>query len=54
VAHLSLRGRRGGGANATANVSQEEDPIEIAQKCAGPGLDEVRIAVELDTPGISG
>lgn len=54
VAQLTLRGRAGGGGSGMANVSQEENPVEIAQKCAGPGLDEVRIAVELDTPGISG
>ena len=54
VAQLTLRGRRGGGGNGTANVSQEENPVEIAQKCAGSGLEQVRIEGDLETPGISG
>ena len=54
VAQLSLRGRKSGGGNGTANVSQEEDPLEIAQRCAGAGLASVQIAVDLETPGISG
>jgi hypothetical protein len=54
VAQLTLRGRKGGGGNGTANVSQDEDPAEIAQKCMGSGLEQVRIEGNLETPGISG
>jgi hypothetical protein len=54
VAALRIEGKRGGTALGEASVSEEEDPLEIAQKCAGPGLPGARIRIELATPGISG
>jgi hypothetical protein len=53
-ATLLIRGRRGGFAEGLASVSKEEDPLEIAQKCAGPGLDAARVVIDLATLGISG
>ena len=39
----SIAGAKSGSATATAGISQSEDPVQILQKCAGPGLDRVRI-----------
>jgi hypothetical protein len=54
AAALLLDGTSGGKATGEAAVSAEEDPLEIAQKCEGPGLDAARITIELQSPGISG
>jgi hypothetical protein len=53
-AELFIEGARGGVAQGVATVSKEEDPVEIAQKCMGPGLPGARIVIDLATPGISG
>lgn len=55
AAAVRLEGRAGGSAAGEARVSDEEDPREIAQKCSGPGLDSVRIDIDIaTTPAISG
>ena len=54
AAAISLAGQGGGEASAVATVSPEEDPVEIAQRCAGEGLRTVRIDISLTSPGISG
>jgi hypothetical protein len=55
AAAVRLEGRAGGSAAGEARVSDEEDPLEIAQKCSGPGLDSVRIDIDIaTTPAISG
>jgi hypothetical protein len=54
AAELHLEGAKGGGADGIAHVSEQEDPIAIAQKCSGPGLDQARIEIDLGSPGISG
>jgi hypothetical protein len=54
AALLRLEGARGGEATGEARVSEEEDPVQIAEKCMGPGLRSARIAIDLQSPGISG
>jgi hypothetical protein len=54
AALLVLKGARGGEATGEASVSQEEDPMQIAERCMGAGLRSVRIAIDLQSPGISG
>jgi hypothetical protein len=54
VALLELRGAGGGDATGEARISEDEDPVEIAQKCAGPGLDRAGLVIDLQSPGISG
>jgi hypothetical protein len=55
VATVKLDGAAGGSAAGEARVSEEENPIEIAQKCSGAGLPEVRIRIDIaTTPEISG
>jgi hypothetical protein len=55
AAELHLEGSEGGSADALARVSEDEDALEIAQKCSGPGLDRVGLVIDLlPTPGISG
>jgi hypothetical protein len=55
VAAVRLEGVAGGSAAGEARVSEEEDPVAIAQKCSGAGLAEVRIDIDLaTTPEISG
>jgi hypothetical protein len=54
VAAVNLQGRAGGSATGTAHVAADENPVDIAQKCAGPGLRTVHIELDLVTPGISG
>jgi hypothetical protein len=47
AAAVRLEGRHGGSATGAATVSQDEDPVAIAQRCAGPGLDRVDIDIRL-------
>jgi hypothetical protein len=55
TAAVELKGRTGGSATGTANVSPDEDPVEIAQKCGGEGLSSAHIDIKLaTTPAISG
>jgi len=55
TAAVQLKGRNGGSAAGTANVSADEDPAEIAQKCGGEGLSSAHIDIKLaTTPAISG
>jgi hypothetical protein len=55
VAAVRLEGRSGGSAAGEARVSDEEDPVEIAARDSGPGLNSVRIDIDLaTTPAISG
>jgi hypothetical protein len=54
AAALRLTGARGGEALGEARASDEEDPVDIAQRCAGPGLPGAHIVIDLMTPGISG
>jgi hypothetical protein len=55
TAAVQLKGRTGGSAAGTANVSADEDPAEIAQKCGGEGLSSAHIDIKLaTTPAISG
>jgi hypothetical protein len=55
VAAVSLRGRRGGSATGDGHVASDEDPVAIAQKCAGPGLRSAHLDIDLAaTPAISG
>lgn len=54
-AAISLSGAKAGSAAALATVSNSEDPVQILQRCAGPGLESVRIDVHASTtPSISG
>jgi hypothetical protein len=55
AAVASAQGARGGSAHGAASVSQSEDPVAIAQRCAGPGLERVTIDADFTTaPSISG
>jgi hypothetical protein len=55
TAAVQLKGKGGGSATGTANVSADEDPVEIAQKCSGDGLSSAHIDIKLaTTPAISG
>jgi hypothetical protein len=55
AAALHLDGARGGSAEGTATIAQEEDPAEIAQRCATTGLRSARVDIRLQTsPAISG
>ena len=54
VAVLALEGEEGGGATADARASEEEDPAEIAERCAGPGLRSAGVEIDLVSPSISG
>jgi hypothetical protein len=52
---IRLDGTGGGSAAGVATVSQDEDPVAIAQKCSGPGLERVGIDITIGTtPAISG
>jgi hypothetical protein len=52
---IRLDGERGGSAAGTARVSEDEDPVRIAQECSGSGLRQVGIRIDLaTTPSISG
>jgi hypothetical protein len=52
---ITLDGADGGSAAGEARVSEDEDPLEIADKCSGKGLRQVRIDIDLaTTPTISG
>jgi hypothetical protein len=52
---ITLDGAAGGSAAGVATVSEEEDPLEIAEKCSGEGLREARIDITIETtPAMSG
>jgi hypothetical protein len=52
---INLTGRRGGSAQGAASASPDEDPVQIALKCSGEGLSQVRVVINLASPaGISG
>jgi hypothetical protein len=52
---IRLEGASGGSAAGEARVSEEEDPLRIAEKCGGKGLRSVRIHIDIaTTPSISG
>ena len=55
AAAVRLEGARGGSAAGEATISPEEDPVQIAQQCSGPGLRSVRIDINIaTTPSLSG
>jgi hypothetical protein len=55
VGAIRLDGARGGSATGAARVSEDEDPVRIAEECGGSGLRQVRIEIDLaTTPAISG
>jgi hypothetical protein len=55
VAAIRLDGTGGGSAAGAARVSNEEDPVQIVQKCSADGLRRVGIQIDLaTTPTISG
>lgn len=55
AAAIRLEGRGGGSAAGEARVRAGEDPVAIAQKCGGQGLDVVRIDIDIaTTPALSG
>jgi hypothetical protein len=54
AAAIRLQGDAGGEATGEAAASAEEDPAEIAARCAGDGLRTVGIDASLASPGISG
>jgi hypothetical protein len=55
AAAIRLDGAGGGSAAGEARVSDEEDPLEIAQKCSGEGLRRVHIDIDIaTTPAITG
>jgi hypothetical protein len=55
TAAVRLEGTAGGSAAGEARVSEDEDPVRIAQRCGGEGLRAVRIHIDLaTTPSISG
>jgi hypothetical protein len=52
---IRLEGARGGGATGAARVSDDEDPVRIAEACSGTGLRQVRIEIDIATaPAIAG
>ena len=54
-AAITLTGAKAGSAAALATVSNSEDPVQILQRCAGSGLESVRVDVQASTtPSISG
>ena len=52
---IRLEGVHGGAAAGVARVSDDEDPVRIAEACSGAGLRQVRIQIDLATaPAIAG
>jgi hypothetical protein len=55
VAAFTLKGAEGGSAAGQANISPSADPVAITQACAGAGLAEAPIDIQVSTtPSISG
>ena len=55
VAAIRLEGRDGGSATGEAHASEEEDPVEIAERCAGKGVHRAHADISFaTTPAISG
>jgi hypothetical protein len=55
AAAIRLEGADGGSATGEARASEDEDPVEIAERCGAEGLRSVRIHIDLaTTPSISG
>lgn len=55
AAAIRLDGAGDGSAAGEARVSDEEDPLEIAQKCSAEGLRRVHIDIDIaTTPAITG
>ena len=55
VAAFTLNGTHGGSAAGQANISPSADPVAIAQACAGAGLTEAPVDIQVGTtPSISG
>jgi hypothetical protein len=55
IAALSLAGARGGSATGVASVSTEANPVQIAEACAGAGLHEAPLDINIQTtPTMSG
>jgi hypothetical protein len=55
AAELHLDGSAGGSADGTATLSSQEDPVQIAQACAGSGLAQALVDIQIQTtPSISG
>ena len=55
VAAFTLKGTHGGSAAGQANISPSADPVAIAQACAGAGLTEAPVDIQVSTtPSISG
>ena len=54
-ATLTLTGLNGGSATGQGTVSPDEDPVDLAAKCAGAGLAQVRVTIDIVAPSsISG
>lgn len=52
---IRLEGSHGGAAAGAARVSDDEDPVRIAEACSGAGLRQVRIQIDIATaPAIAG
>ena len=53
---IRLEGKRGGAFDGRADPAEDQDPLEILQKCASTGLDEARVVIRgsTDPGGISG
>jgi hypothetical protein len=55
VAAFTLKGAEGGSAGGQANIRPTADPVAIAQACAGAGLAEAPVDIQVSTtPSISG
>ena len=52
---IRLEGKRGGVFEGRADPSEEQDPVELLEKCASTGLDEALVVIRGSTaPRISG
>ncbi len=52
---IRLQGRGGGAFEGRADASEDQDPVELFQKCASSGLDRARVVIRGETvPTITG
>lgn len=55
VAAFTLKGTQGGSAAGQANISPSADPVALTQACAGAGITEAPVDIQVSTtPSISG
>jgi hypothetical protein len=55
VAAFTLKGAKGGSAAGQANISPSADPVAITEACAGAGLTEAPVDIQVSTtPSMSG